>query len=458
MGPADDAGERAADRAVVGHIRPARGQAQSVSPTSPAAPPSVYAALATPGRPLDARTRAYFEPRVGAGLGAVRIHDGAAATASASELSARAYTVGADIVLGGGYRHDDPDARTVLAHELAHVVQADGEPALRRYPMCKRLLTTSVAGPFVAEGSVQEFLADELETVGEAERELPVPGGSAAPWRTEGPSGWDDSVIEPQLLDEWIRGRVDLALWTGELALEFLEVKRASWAGAEFAENQLVNYVDKANDSIREVERLWRRRTGNGNAHIMSVRPMPTERYTPPPGPVDVDGQDVMLSWCRPGVMVFKPIDTENRDLLYCGISDEERTDAFIERLLGQAEDIVAQALRRRLRERFPSDPVNIRPLLDAIREKLAATIRWLLSESIKAVCEAALEVTLAAVLDQLRKLLRSGDLIDGLLVKLTPQGEGVDLHLGEAAARTAQVITIGTILYELGSLTLALI
>jgi hypothetical protein len=156
--------------------------------------------------------------------------------------------------------------------------------------------------------------------------------------------------------------------------------------------------------------------------------------------------------------MVFKVLDVDNEDLLYCGISDEGRTDAFIGRLLGQAEKMVARALRRRLRELFPGDPVNLRPLLDKVRERLQATIRWLLSEAIKAVCTTALEVSLAAVLDKLRRLLWDNNLLDGLLVKLTPQGEGVDLHLGEAAAKTASVLTVGTILYELGSLALAFI
>lgn len=423
----------------------------------PYAPPSVYAALASPGRPLDAATRAYFEPRLGAGLEAVRVHDDPSAAASASDVSARAYAVGNDIVLGGGsYQHDDPAARTVLAHELVHVMQQTPDrPVLRRFPSCSRLLSAR-GGAFVAEDSVQEFLADEMEAVGETERELRVPGASAAPWRTD---GRDDTVIDPQNVHEWIWGQVDIALLPGDLALEFLEVKRASWPGAEFAENQVVNYVYKGNAAIFEVQRNWRRRTGNPNAIITSVREMPESRYVPPQGPVDIDGQQVMLAWCRSGVMVFKSLDVDNEELLYCGISDRGRTDAFIGRMLGQAEEMVASAVRRRLQELFPGDHVNIRPLLDKIREKLQSTIRSLLAEAINAVCAAALEVTVAAVLAELRKSLwKNNDLVDGLLWKLSPQGEGLQLHLGEVAAKSAAALTAGAIIWELLSLVPAFI
>src|SRR6266513_104849 len=134
---------------------------------------------------------------------------------------------------------------------------------------------------------------------------------------------------------------------------------------AQFAEQQLLNYIAKGNRGIRDVERLWRRR-GYREAHITSVRGMPTSRYTPPQGPSEIAGQQVMLAWCRDGVIVFKPLDVDNEEILYCGISDKGRTDAFIGRLLGKAEEAVVRALRRRLNELFPSSPVNVRLLQHA--------------------------------------------------------------------------------------------
>ncbi|QLJ03639.1 DUF4157 domain-containing protein [Streptomyces sp. NEAU-sy36] len=78
----------------------------------------VHDVLNTPGRPLDPAVRAELEPRMGADFSGVRVHDDAAARASAAEVGARAYTSGQHIVIGEG----GGDAHT-LAHELTHVIQ-----------------------------------------------------------------------------------------------------------------------------------------------------------------------------------------------------------------------------------------------------------------------------------------------------------------------------------------------
>jgi hypothetical protein len=146
------------------------------------APPSVRRVLATPGRPLDSASRAFFEPRFGhdftrvaatqapqklavgeagnafeqeadrwgaaasaavapaprrpgaggtAGeapaprsLAAIRVHDDAEAAESARAVTARAYTVGSHIVFNQGeYAPHTEAGRRLLAHELAHVGQ-----------------------------------------------------------------------------------------------------------------------------------------------------------------------------------------------------------------------------------------------------------------------------------------------------------------------------------------------
>ncbi|SRR6266480_2663724 len=475
----DDPEEREADHVANTIMRKAAGPHCSCSPgeemceecqqkqsapaiqrrvTSPAAPshvPHIVSdVLRSSGHPLDSATRAFFEPRFGHDFSDVRVHTDSRAADSARSIKAHAYTLGNDLVFGTGqFAPDTAAGRTLLAHELAHVArQSPEETTLRRFPMCSQLLSGNDTGRLVPESDVQEFLADELETVGSVERELRVPGGSAAPWRTEGPPGSSDTVIDPQIINEATQGSVDIALWTGELNLEFLEVKKATWPMAQFAEQQLLNYIAKGNRGIRDVERLWRRR-GYREAHITSVRGMPTSRYTPPQGPSEIAGQQVMLAWCRDGVIVFKPLDVDNEEILYCGISDKGRTDAFIGRLLGKAEEAVVRALRRRLNELFPSSPVNVRLLLDKVRQRLQKSIRRVLEQALKEVCKTVLEITAAAVLAQLRRLLWDNDLVDALLTKLTPKGDGIDLPLGEAAARTATVLTIGMILYELLSL-----
>lgn len=102
-------------------------------------PDSVHSALRSSGRPLDAQTRAFMEPRFGDDLGNVRVHTGRQAEDSAKDIHARAYTVGRDIVFGSGqYQPGTPDGNRLLAHELTHVRQQSTGAVLRsvvqRYP------------------------------------------------------------------------------------------------------------------------------------------------------------------------------------------------------------------------------------------------------------------------------------------------------------------------------------
>jgi len=99
--------------------------------------PAGAAAIATSrggGQPLPASERAFFEPRLGANLGRVRIHADEQAARLSANLAARAFTVGGDVYFGGGeYRPGDDAGRRLIAHELTHVQQQRGaEPKLQR--------------------------------------------------------------------------------------------------------------------------------------------------------------------------------------------------------------------------------------------------------------------------------------------------------------------------------------
>jgi uncharacterized protein DUF4157/NleD-like pathogen effector protein (putative zinc metallopeptidase) len=99
------------------------------------APPLVHDVLRTPGRPLDAATRAFMEPRFGRDFSQVRIHTDGQAAESANVVNAHAYTVGPHIAFGAGrYAPRTSDGRRLLAHELAHVVQQQhsSAPTTRR--------------------------------------------------------------------------------------------------------------------------------------------------------------------------------------------------------------------------------------------------------------------------------------------------------------------------------------
>lgn len=111
-----------------------------------AAPGIVDDTLKTPGAPLDGATRGFMEPRFGADFGDVRVHTGAQATDSAHAVGARAYTVGHHVVFSGNhYAPHSESGRSLLAHELAHVVQ-QSRGAGRRVQRAETL-GTSVTDP-----------------------------------------------------------------------------------------------------------------------------------------------------------------------------------------------------------------------------------------------------------------------------------------------------------------------
>ena len=76
------------------------------------------------GQPLPASERSFFEPRFGRNFGEVRVHANAHANEAARNVNALAYTMGHDVVFGEGqYQPGTNPGRSLIAHELAHVVQ-----------------------------------------------------------------------------------------------------------------------------------------------------------------------------------------------------------------------------------------------------------------------------------------------------------------------------------------------
>jgi len=82
------------------------------------------------GQPLSENDRAFFEPRFGRDFSQVRLHTNAKA---AEAVNARAFTVGQDVVFGAEeYTPGTQTGRTLLAHELTHVIQQSSIQTLRR--------------------------------------------------------------------------------------------------------------------------------------------------------------------------------------------------------------------------------------------------------------------------------------------------------------------------------------
>ena len=112
---------RAAAAPRISHL-PASGLGQSA-----AASETVPQAVSGSGGALDPAVRGEMEQRFGRDFSGVRVHTDPNAVASARALSARAYTVGADIVFDRGhYAPQSSTGKRLLAHELTHVVQQSG--------------------------------------------------------------------------------------------------------------------------------------------------------------------------------------------------------------------------------------------------------------------------------------------------------------------------------------------
>lgn len=135
VGAPGDRWEREADRIASdvsgASARPARASAE--------APPPAPASQVVPrsgGSPIAASVRGELEDKLGYDLSAVRIHADRQASALATGMAARAYTIGRDIVFNEGeYRPHDAEGRRLLAHEVVHVVQQQGgqpAPAVQR--------------------------------------------------------------------------------------------------------------------------------------------------------------------------------------------------------------------------------------------------------------------------------------------------------------------------------------
>ena len=123
--------ERAAERvmrmagpALAGGAPRAVQRVSAAATGETAAPPIVHDVLASPGQPLEAGTRAFFEPRFGHDFSHVRVHTDARAGESARAVGALAYTVGHHVVFAPDrFAPGSASGRWLVAHELTHVLQ-----------------------------------------------------------------------------------------------------------------------------------------------------------------------------------------------------------------------------------------------------------------------------------------------------------------------------------------------
>ena len=122
---------RAPGRLALTTMLPARvmrsAQAAEVDPDAAAL---IQRARGGGGTALEAGLRAALEAALGAPLDDVRVHTGGDADAAARAVGARAFALGQDVFFrDGAYDPGRPDGQRLIAHEVAHTVQARGTAA-----------------------------------------------------------------------------------------------------------------------------------------------------------------------------------------------------------------------------------------------------------------------------------------------------------------------------------------
>ncbi|BDA84740.1 hypothetical protein Sa4125_22820 [Aureimonas sp. SA4125] len=310
-----------------------------------AVPAIVNRVLSRTGQPLDAATRAHFEPRFGHDFSKVRIHADAEAGQSAAAVSADAYAYRQDIVFAPNrYAPTTIAGRTLLAHELAHVVQDAGMPtagppvattapsdaAERAADQAASMalsggLPTSALPPLTgkpAGGRLHRQFAGCADMLAEPNQSMlsgslvhrligvhfaatakgavavAIPGGSAGPLRSMGLCGGDDKVINPQLVGGMSgAGFPDLARITPGGILQVAEIKPATTECLIDGEEQLMRYIDQGN-ARDDGQTAWRASRG-----ISVVSPMLPGAYTPPT--IALPGFVIRTAWCGPGLMAY---------------------------------------------------------------------------------------------------------------------------------------------------------
>jgi hypothetical protein len=122
--------------------------------------------LTTGGEPLSPHLRAFFEPRLGRDLNAVRVHHDRPAQEAAAAISAKAFTVGEHVGFGQGHWSPESSAgRCLLAHELAHTGQT-GAPIRRQAAgATSGTAPASVPAPAASSSSAGTMDPDRLRKI-----------------------------------------------------------------------------------------------------------------------------------------------------------------------------------------------------------------------------------------------------------------------------------------------------
>jgi hypothetical protein len=209
----------------------------SLIPHPSEAPPIVHEVLRSPGQPLDAQTRAFMEPRFHHDFSHVRLHTDARAAESARAVGALAYTVDRDVVFGADlYRPATATGRSLLAHELTHVIQQKDQsssasgievaPADDSFEQEANRNAADVFGGLDLSPVSAKHKSLQRD-VGWAQRPPPPGGGAPGPYGgTDAP--WGVVIVNADITVDSIKLRFGPVGKTGNLTLELAKAGASS--------------------------------------------------------------------------------------------------------------------------------------------------------------------------------------------------------------------------------------
>ncbi len=160
------------------------------------APSIVHEVLRSSGKPLDAATRRFMEPRLGHDFSRVRVHTDERAAESARAVNALAYTVGSNVVFAAGrYAPQTHEGRKLIAHELTHTLQQAASPSagVERGPIA-----------VAPDGDALERAAEKNAAGFDRETVAPEPGAQALLQRSPA----DDKPWSRDVVAARTRGRL----------------------------------------------------------------------------------------------------------------------------------------------------------------------------------------------------------------------------------------------------------
>lgn len=203
----------------------------------------------------------------------------------------------------------------------------------------------------MTESEVQDALVAQIPGSG---KELPVPDSSYTGQRL-------NKKYEPWWLGSGT-GRIDVFVKKPPV-LEVMELKH----GDDFIKlqdglGQLRNYIDAGNSYGNDELRA--------NLGVDKFVEMPPSRYASSHIRAGVTDEPVTLRWCVPGLLAYRALRDQDRDLFVCTARDQGKVNAFLNGKLSRGWDVVDEDIDKTVGPKIEA-AITSMPISDLVQKLL---------------------------------------------------------------------------------------